>query len=129
MTLCFILVALSIYLVLPPLLKIQINCCFIGDPSGYWTNGHATLCKHDVDNAASTSSADCNPAMLVTFHLILHKDMTSAQHVFRVGAADTVFCQVLFIMFVPVELSGFPHHSSVYINCTYTSMTVPDLIC
>ena len=67
-------------------------------------------CKHYAQDAASTSRADANPALLVAFRLVFQKDVVSRQDALRVGTADTVSREMLFIVLVPVELARLVHY-------------------
>ena len=66
-------------------------------------------CKHYAQDAASTSRADGNPALLTAFRLVFQKGVVSKQDVLRVGTADTVSREMLFIVLVPVELARIVH--------------------
>jgi len=96
----------------------------IGLPARYGTHRLATHDEHDIDYAAAASCTDRDPALLVPFDLVFREDVLPRQDIFGVGTGDPMSCQMLFIMFVPVELAGFPPSTKVYIKCMYNAISV-----
>ena len=58
-----------------------------------------------VQYSASPSRTDRNPTFLIALCLVLQKNVVSGQNIFSIRATDTVFREMLFIVFVPVELA------------------------